>query len=92
MFRQGGPWLRPALINGAAGVVVVPHGQLATVMAFTVVDARIVAIDTLNDPERLARIDLAVLDLPEGPADPDPTNPAGPADPADPADPAGPTA
>lgn len=56
------PFVRPALINGAAGVVVAPQGQPQFVMAFTVADGKIVAIDVLSDPERLAQIDLAVLD------------------------------
>ena len=63
-FRRGAPWVRPALINGVAGVVVAPHGRLVSVMAFTVADGRIVAIDALSDPARLAQIDLTVLDDP----------------------------
>ena len=55
------PYVRPALVNGAAGVVVMPHGRPASVMGFTVVDGRIVEIDTLADPERLRRLDLTVL-------------------------------
>jgi len=61
-FRQGWPWVRPALVNGAAGVVVVRDGRLVTVMAFTVVDDRVAAIDALSDPDRLAAIDLDFLD------------------------------
>ncbi|MGH3424575.1 MAG: RNA polymerase sigma factor SigJ [Nocardioidaceae bacterium] len=56
------PFVRPALVNGAAGVVVAPQGRPQFVMAFTVVHARVVAIDVLADPERLRRLDLAVLD------------------------------
>jgi RNA polymerase sigma-70 factor (ECF subfamily) len=61
-FRRGWPWVRPVLVNGVAGVVIVPHGRLATVMAFTVVDDRVVAIDALSDPDRLADIDVTFLD------------------------------
>jgi RNA polymerase sigma factor (sigma-70 family) len=61
-FRRGAPWVRPTLVNGTAGVVVVPHGRLVSVMAFTVVDDRVVAIDALADPDRLADIDLTFLD------------------------------
>jgi RNA polymerase sigma-70 factor (ECF subfamily) len=61
-FRRGWPWVRPALVNGVAGVVVAPEGRLVSVMAFTVAGGRIVAIDALSDPDRLARIDLTVLD------------------------------
>jgi RNA polymerase sigma factor (sigma-70 family) len=55
------PLVRPALINGAAGVVVAAHGKAIFVMAFTVTGGRIAAIDVLADPDRLTRIDLAVL-------------------------------
>ena len=53
--------LRSALVNGAAGVVVEIAGRVVAVMAFTVAEGRIVAIDALNDPDRLARIDVSVL-------------------------------
>ncbi|GHC44227.1 DNA-directed RNA polymerase sigma-70 factor [Streptomyces cinnamoneus] len=55
------PFVRPVLINGAAGVVVVPQKQPVSVMAFTVVDGRIAAIEILADPERLGRLDLSAL-------------------------------
>jgi len=53
---------RPALVNGAAGVVVVVDGRPVSVLAFTVVHRRIAVIDILNDPERLAGLDVTVLD------------------------------
>ncbi len=56
------PFVRPALINGTAGVVAVVAGRAFSVMAFTVKDGKIVAIEVLYDPERLAGLDLAVLD------------------------------
>jgi RNA polymerase sigma factor (sigma-70 family) len=56
------PFVRPALINGAAGVVVAASGRALSVMGFTVAHGRIAAIDVLYDPERLADLDLAVLD------------------------------
>ena len=52
------PWVRPALVNGAAGVVVAPRGRPFAIMGFTVADGRIVAIDALADPDRLAELDL----------------------------------
>jgi len=61
-FAQLSPFVRPALVNGVAGVVVAPHGRPVSVMAFTVRGGRIVAIDALTDPERLRQLDLAVLD------------------------------
>ena len=55
------PSARPALINGAAGVVTVVGGRPFSVMGFTVVADRIVAIDVLYDPERMAGLDLTAL-------------------------------
>jgi len=50
---------RPALVNGAAGVVAwAPDGRPFSVMGFTVRDGKVVAIDILTDPERLRRLDL----------------------------------
>ena len=51
------PFVRPALVNGVAGAVVALRGHVLSVMAFTV--TRIVRIDALLDPERLARLDLS---------------------------------
>jgi RNA polymerase sigma-70 factor (ECF subfamily) len=59
--RRFAPFVRPAVVNGSAGALVVAGGRLLSVMAFTVADGRIVAIDALYDPERLAEVDLAFL-------------------------------
>jgi RNA polymerase sigma-70 factor (ECF subfamily) len=61
-YARLAPYVRPALVNGAAGVVVAPHGRPFSVMGFTVADGKIVAIDALADPERLRDLDLTVLD------------------------------
>jgi RNA polymerase sigma factor (sigma-70 family) len=61
-FAHLGPFGRPALVNGAAGMVVAPHGRLFAVMGFTVADGRIVEIDVLADPARVKRLDLTMLD------------------------------
>jgi RNA polymerase sigma-70 factor (ECF subfamily) len=50
------PFVRPALVNGAAGAVVAPRGHVFAVMAFTVAHGKIARIDALADPERLARL------------------------------------
>ncbi|MEU8431846.1 sigma-70 family RNA polymerase sigma factor [Streptomyces sp. NPDC029216] len=51
---------RPVLVNGAPGVIALdPDGRLLSVMAFTVRDGLITALDILTDPERLARLDLS---------------------------------
>ena len=53
--------LRPALVNGAAGVVITLGGRPYSVMGFTVVDGKIVEIDVIADPQRVRRIAAAVL-------------------------------
>jgi RNA polymerase sigma-70 factor (ECF subfamily) len=62
-FARLSPFVRPALVNGVAGVVVAPPGgRPFSVMAFTVRGGSIVAIDGLADPDRLGRLDLTALD------------------------------
>jgi RNA polymerase sigma-70 factor (ECF subfamily) len=51
-----------ALINGVPGVVAIRNGKPFSVGAFTVRGGKIVEIDFLADPERVARLDLNVLD------------------------------
>ena len=54
--------LRAALVNGAAGVVVMLNGAPFAVMGFLVARGKIREIDVMFDPERLRRLDLTVLD------------------------------
>ncbi|WP_241003172.1 sigma-70 family RNA polymerase sigma factor [Streptomyces sp. CB01881] len=62
MFRSLAPYARPALVNGAAGVVVIgADGRPVSIMAFTVVDGTIAAIDVLTAPERLDALDLSAF-------------------------------
>jgi RNA polymerase sigma factor (sigma-70 family) len=65
------PFIRPALVNGAAGAVVAPHGQVLSVMAFTVTNSKITRIDSLVDPERLGQLDLNVSPIRVADADDD---------------------
>jgi RNA polymerase sigma-70 factor (ECF subfamily) len=60
--RGGARAARPAMVNGAVGVVVAPRGQLLMVLVFTIDGGKIVAIDAIGDPERLDALALAVLD------------------------------
>jgi hypothetical protein len=55
--------MRRALINGAAGVVTLRDGRPISVGAVTVVGGKIVEIDILADAERLAELDLTVLEV-----------------------------
>jgi RNA polymerase sigma factor (sigma-70 family) len=57
-----GAEVRPALVNGAAGAVVVLRGRPFAVLGFTVHGDRIVEIDAIVGAERVARIASAVLD------------------------------
>jgi RNA polymerase sigma factor (sigma-70 family) len=67
--RRRGRLAHPALVNGAAGLVVALHGRPLAVMGFTVSGGRITEIDVIADPERLRRLDPATLDRagPDGP-------------------------
>jgi RNA polymerase sigma-70 factor, ECF subfamily len=60
-FARRGRFARPALVNGAAGVVAASRGRLFAVMGFTVTRGKIVEIDILADPERLRQLDPALL-------------------------------
>jgi RNA polymerase sigma factor (sigma-70 family) len=61
-FSRFARFARPALVNGAAGVVAEVGGRLLAVLGFTVRHDRIVEIDILAGPARLRRLDLAALD------------------------------
>jgi RNA polymerase sigma factor (sigma-70 family) len=56
------PLARPALVNGAAGLVVGRPGRPSAVFGITVADEKIVEIDLLADPARLRELDLSGLD------------------------------
>jgi RNA polymerase sigma factor (sigma-70 family) len=59
-FARFVQFARPALVNGAAGVVAwLPNGQPFSVVGFTVKSGKILEIDILADPARLHQFDLA---------------------------------
>jgi RNA polymerase sigma-70 factor (ECF subfamily) len=62
MFSQMTPLVRPALVNGVAGVVVEHEGRPFSVMSFTVRNGKVVEIDALADPERLAELVVSFFD------------------------------
>ena len=51
----------PVLVNGAAGVVITLGGRPVAVMGFTVSGGKIVEINSITDPDRIRRLDLAAL-------------------------------
>jgi RNA polymerase sigma-70 factor (ECF subfamily) len=61
-YSRLGLVIRPALVNGAAGIVTFRDGEPFSVGAFTVRGGRIVEIDFLADPERVRQVDLTVLE------------------------------
>jgi len=61
MWAKAGLTVKRALVNGAAGLVSERDGKPFSVGAFTIKDGKIVELDFLVDPERLARLDLEVL-------------------------------
>jgi RNA polymerase sigma-70 factor (ECF subfamily) len=52
------PHARPAIVNGNAGVIVVPGDVPVAVVGFAVAGGRIVEIDLVADPAKLARVGL----------------------------------
>jgi RNA polymerase sigma factor (sigma-70 family) len=51
--------LYPAVVNGAAGVIVTRHGQPVAVMSFIVSDGKVAEIDSIADRERVPLIATA---------------------------------
>jgi RNA polymerase sigma factor (sigma-70 family) len=50
---QFAPFCRPAIVNGAAGLVVAAGPRPAAVVGFTIANGRIVELDVIADPEKL---------------------------------------
>jgi hypothetical protein len=61
VFRRLGYVSRPALVNGAPGVVTFAGQQPFSVVGFTVAGGKIAEMNILVDPARLQRLDLTVL-------------------------------
>lgn len=65
MFSQFAPFEKPVLVNGVAGLATVVDGTLFSILALTVRDGKVMGIDILADPDRLAQFDISFL-LDEG--------------------------
>ncbi len=50
-----------ALVNGSVGIVVAPRGRTFAVLAFKIMNDKIIEIDVIADPARLQKLDLAIL-------------------------------
>jgi RNA polymerase sigma-70 factor (ECF subfamily) len=53
---------RPALVDGAIGVVVAPQGRLVRALRFTIVDGKITEIEVIGNPARLGELDVSIGD------------------------------
>ncbi|ATQ43842.1 sigma-70 family RNA polymerase sigma factor [Caulobacter mirabilis] len=53
---------RPALVDGAVALLVAPRGKLLLVLQLTLKDGKIAEISAVAEPERLAGLDMALLD------------------------------
>jgi RNA polymerase sigma factor (sigma-70 family) len=62
MFSRLDLQVHHAIVNGAAGAVTMRDGRPFAVSGFTIRNGRVVEMDILADPERLARLDLTILD------------------------------
>ncbi|MFJ6630783.1 RNA polymerase sigma factor SigJ [Streptomyces sp. NPDC091376] len=60
-YQRFAPLARVVLVNGTVGMVAAPEGKALSVMSLAIVGGKVVRIDILTDPERLARLDLAAL-------------------------------
>jgi RNA polymerase sigma-70 factor (ECF subfamily) len=54
--------VRPALVNGAIGLVMAPQGQLSRALTFTIANGRITAIEVIGNPARLGELDVSIVD------------------------------
>lgn len=61
-FSQRIRSIRPALVDGAVGVIMAPQGRLLRALRLTITNGRIARIDVVADRERLRQLHLAVLD------------------------------
>lgn len=53
---------RPALVNGALGVVVAPQGRLVRALRFTIANGKITEIEVIGNPARLGELDVSIVD------------------------------
>src|SRR5512134_3583459 len=53
---------RPALVDGAIGVVVAPRGRLVRALRFTIANGKITEIEVIGNPARLGELDISLVD------------------------------
>jgi RNA polymerase sigma factor (sigma-70 family) len=53
---------RPALVDGAIGIVMAPRGRLLRALRLTFANEKITGIEVIGHPARLAELDLSIVD------------------------------
>jgi RNA polymerase sigma-70 factor (ECF subfamily) len=53
--------MRPALVNGAVGLILAPRGRLRRALTFEFGDGKIRAAEITSEPARVRTLDVAVL-------------------------------
>ena len=53
---------RPALVDGAIGVIVAPRGRLVRALRFTIANGRITEIEVIGNPARLGGLDVSMVE------------------------------
>lgn len=51
-----------ALVNGAIGLIVAPHGRLVRALHFTILDGTITEIEIIGNPARLGELEVSIVD------------------------------
>ena len=54
--------VRPALVNGAIGLVMAPRGRLSRALTFTIANGKITEIEVIGDPARLGELEVAIVE------------------------------
>jgi len=60
-FSRSARFVQPALINGAAGLVLASRGRLSRALTFEIDDGKIVRVEIIGERERLRQLDLSVF-------------------------------
>ena len=61
-YSRAARFVRPALVNGAAGLAIGLPGRLIGALGFTFKSDKIAEIEMISDRERLRHVDLAAFD------------------------------
>ena len=61
-FARHARFVTPMLVDGAVGLVLAPGGRLTRALRLVFAGGKIAAVEVIADPERLGRLELAVLD------------------------------